>query len=473
MPHESVPFVNVFFSLFADFTDEVDDSSVVGSSRPVVNAEELLYTLRGQIAETLRLDYPRLGIYTLEITSLKTDSYVSILTASLPDVDRFPELPRDNRVKEIGKTLKSFTVEWDPSPDEQHLGDATDYCIAVNRKRSFKTLCSVLAHYNGDPKPTLPPGNGFGFSKDLYKRQLLKQNAKPIKAAKKGSIFFQCIGKNTKATFEKVKTRRGYYVDVFVRNRLSDGTYRTKRYNGTYIKTKRKHVYPKLKNGRTRTAKFSKKKRKVTYTFYNKATKDFYLAISSCTGRTRVQVTGTNGTLLSTSVTGTDVLTIKDVTPGKYAIALKRKPSRRKALVHISVIARRNALKVPVLPEDRTVKVFDNLSTCSSITVALKGTDTKQNYCLYKTEVNSNSTSSTRTTQCGAYSRVKDGAKRIMCKKFKYSQDNAVLALTVTNLKPDTAYIFDVFVNRGKYFMFSYNSVRTKTSASEPCYLPT
>ncbi|KAH3869359.1 protein NDNF-like [Dreissena polymorpha] len=449
------------------------DSAVV-DFKPVVNTNDILYTFRGETAETLRLDLPREGIYTIEITSLNSDSYVQIFVSSSPDIERFPDLPADTRVREIDKKKDSFTVEWESSPDEQHFGDSLEYCIAVNRRRSFKTLCSVESHRNGDPKPTLPPGNGFGFSTDIYKKRLLKQNAQPIQAQRKGSIFLKCIGQNRKATFEKVKTRYGYYVDVFVKHTLTDGRYRSRQYVGTYVKTNRKRKFPKLKNGKTRIAKFTKRTRKITYLFYNsKSTRDLHLALSSCSGKVNVEIKGVNGTLLKAGVKGTKVLNITDAPQGQYLITIQLKTVRYKTSVHVSMVARKKLLKVPILPEDRTVKVFDNLSSCSSVTVAFIGTSTKQTYCLYKTEISKeNSTSiSQKLNECGAYSRVKTVSQKIMCKKFKYSKENAVLAITVTNLKSDTSYIFDVFVNRGKYFTFLYNSIRTKTSPS--CYLPT
>lgn len=442
---------------------------------PIINTKDILYTLSGEVSETLQLDSPLKGIYTIEVTSTKSDSYVNIFATTSPDIDRFPELPKDSNVSLLDKTHNSFTVSWQPSPNEKAFGDDLEYCVAINRKRSYKTLCSVLSHLHGDPKPTLPPGNGFGFSSDIQRKRNLKQNARPVRPQKKGSIFFKCIGRNTRATFEKVKTRKGYYVDVFVKNNKSNQRPHSRHYNGIYIKTKRKRQLPTLKDGKIRTVVFSKRKRKYSYMFrVRKSTRDAHLAISSCSGTLRVQVSDNNGTIYSARLKSSKVFTLEALKPGQYVIALTKKVSR-KNLVYISMTTKRKKAEIPELLEDKTVEVFDYLTSCQSVTVAWKGTSVKQSYCLYKTEIPSsrgNSTSiSKKLDECGALSRLR-GAQKITCKSFKYrSDDKAVLAITVTNLKSDTSYIFDVFVSRGKYFTFPYNSVRTKTSSA--CYLPT
>lgn len=432
--------------------------------------------MSGEVSETLQLDSPLKGIYTVDITSTKSDSYVNIFASTSPDIHRLPELPKDSNVSILDKTHNTFTVSWHPSPDEKAFGNGIEYCVALNRKRSYKTLCSVLSHLHGDPKPTLPPGNGFGFSSDIQKKRNLKLNAKPIRAQRKGSIFFKCLGRSTKATFEKVKTRKGYYVDVFVKNTQTNGIPNSRHYNGIYVKTRRKRKLPTLKDGKIRTVVFSRKKRKFTYVFsVKKSTRDVHLAISSCSGSLRIKVQGSNGTVYNSRLKTSKVLTLNDLNAGTYNLALTKKVSR-KNIVYISMTSKKKKVKIPELPEDKTVKVFDYLTSCESVTVAWKGTDVKQSYCLFKTELPSSRTNtslvSKKLDECGALSRLRDGAQKITCKNFRYrSQDNAVLAITVTNLKPDTSYIFDVFVSRGNYFTFPYNSVRTKTSST--CYLPT
>lgn len=461
------------FPIIPDFGNEIETAAV--GFHPVINTKDILYTLTGDVSETLQLDAPLKGIYIVEITSTKSDSYVDIFATTSPHIDRPTELPKDSNVSILDKTQNTFTVSWNPSPNEE-FDNTTEYCVAVNRKRSYKTLCSVLSHLNGDPKPTLPPNNGFGFSSEILKERNLRKTAKPVRAQKKGSIFFKCLGRNTKATFEKVKTRKGYYVDVFVKSSQTNGGPNSRHYNGIYIKTKRKRKLPSLKEGKIRTVVFSRRKRKFSYMFQvKKSTRDVHLAISSCSGTLNVQVKGTNGSVYNSRLKSSKVLTFKALKPGKYNIALSKKVTRKNE-VYISVSTKRKIAKIPDKPEEKTVKVFDYLTTCESVTVAWKGTDVKQNYCLYKTELPSsrgNSSSiSKKLDECGALNRLRNGAQKITCKNFKYrSQDNAVLAITVTNLKQDTSYIFDVFVSRGKYFTFPYNSVRTKTKSV--CYLPT
>ncbi|XP_060588090.1 protein NDNF-like isoform X3 [Ruditapes philippinarum] len=449
------------------------ESSVVGF-HPVINTKDTLYTLSGDVAETLRIDAPDEGIYTVDITSIKTESYVKVFATTSPDVDRFPELPQDSHVKEVEKSAKSFTVVWNPSPDERHFGNDIEYCVAVNRKRSYKTLCSVLSHLHGDPKPTLPPNFGFGFSTDVYRKKHVRQTAKPIKPAKKGSIHYKCVGSDKKFTYDNIGNGKGYFVDVYVKNNQSG---KSRQYHGVFVKTKQKRKkFSRLKEGKLTSVNFSRKKKKHTYSFkIKRSTKDVHLAISTCIGTTLVEVMAKNGTFHKSRIKSSQVLSFKGVQPGVYTLALSKSVSKRQT-VYISMTSKIKAKKMPVLPEDTTVKVFDYLSTCNSVTVAWMGTEKKQKYCLYKSELSSshdNSTSiSKKLNQCDAFDRNQNGAQKITCKKFRYrKKEKSVLAITVAGLKPDTEYIFDVFVNKGNYFSFPYNSVRTKTRTD--CYLPT
>lgn len=440
---------------------------------PIINSKDSLYTLYGEAAETLRIDAPAEGIYIVDITSTKTDSYVQLFATTSPEVERYPELPADYNVSELDKNSKSFTVGWQGSPDERHFGDDIEYCVAINRRRSYKTICSVLSHLNGDPKPTLPPNSGFGFETDVLKKRVLRQKARPIKAAKKGSIVYKCIGQAKTLTFDRIRSGNGYFIDVFVNNKQ---TGKSRSYHGTFIKTKRKRRLPRLKDGKLKSVSFTKRKRKYIFSFkVKRTTKDVHLAVSNCIGTTLVEVKSKNATFFKSKIKSSDILTFKDFHPGIYFIALIKSVSRRQN-VYISMTTQVKAKDMPLLPADTTVKVFDSMTTCNSITVAWMGTDKKQKYCLYKTELKSPkdeySSISKKLNQCGAFDRQQNGAQKITCKKFRYhKKEQSVLAITVTGLLPDTSYTFDVFVNKGKYFSFPYNSVRTKTSAN--CYLPT
>lgn len=436
----------------------------------IVNTKDVLYTFHGELAETLRLDSPQLGIYVVEITSLRSDSYVKIFATTSPDIERFPELPTDTNIKSIETDSNTLLVSWNSSPDERHYGDDIEYCIAINRKRNYRTLCSLRAHLEGDVKPTLPPHSGFGFKSEAYKKRYIRQKANPIKAEKKGSILFKCIGRNTSSIIRKLKQGRRYYVDVFVRNR---STQKASQYTGVTVQTRRSKKLTILKDGKHKTVVFRKRKSVRAYLFkLNSVAKDVHIVVYSCKGYIDVEFKNRNNTFHKSKVKGLKKLTLKNIQPGNYILKLSR-PVRRRQNVYILVSTKSKKVRVPVLPDDTTVKVFDYLTSCNSITVAWMGTTTKQEYCLYKTEINNSSLSTPykKLTQCGATKRRRS-AQKIICKKFKHrKKDHAVLAITVTGLHPGTSYIFDVFVKKGKEVSLPYNSVRTETSPH--CVLPT
>ena len=406
--------------------------------------------------------------------STRSDSYIQLFATTSPEVNRFPELPVDSSINKSHVTSTGFRVWWHPSPDERHFGKEIEYCVSVSRKRSFQTLCSVVAHLNGDAKPTLPPGSGFGFSFDTSRKKFLKQSAKPIKPAKRGSIFYKCVGQEKTFTFDKIKKGRKFNVNVFVRNKQSG---KSRPYNPIQIKIKRKRKLPTVKDGHLKNIIFSKKKKTKAYKFdIKRGSRDVTLAVHSCGGQVFVRMDRGNVTIYNSPVSS-ELITLSRLPVGTYVLTLKKTLQRRQN-VYFSVDVSKKRKTVPELPVDKTVAVFDYLTSCDRITVAWMGTKRKQKYCLYKTEVPSSSKAHTlsifkRLDQCSAFKRLEKGAQKITCKKFKYrSKSNSVLAITVTGLERGKTYIFDVFVNKGKHFTFSYGSVRTKTK-NTGCYLPT
>ena len=453
--------------MFSDIKPHLDNAIGLNS---IVNTKEVLYTFHGELAETLRLDEPRPGIYEVEVTSVRSDSYVKVFATTSPDLDRFPTLPSDSTIKYTEAKPDSLLLSWNSSPDERHYGNEIEYCIAINRNRNYRTLCALRAHLEGDVKPTVPPNSGFGFKSEAYKKRYIRQRANPVKAKKKGSILFKCINQSTSSIIRKLKQGRRYYIDVFVRNKR---TQKASRYIGVNVKTKRNRKLSILKDGKHKTAVFRKRKSVRAYLFkLEKAAKELHIVIYSCTGYVDVEFKNRNNTFHKSKVKGLQKLTLNDIPAGSYIIRLSRSRQRRQN-VYILVSTKSKKVRVPDIPSDTTVKVFNYMTTCNSITVAWMGTERKQNYCLYKTELDKTLPSNPfkKLNQCDAIKRRKN-AQKIICKRYKNrKKDHAVLAITVTGLHPDTSYIFDVFVNKGEAMSIPYSSVRTETSPH--CVYPT
>ena len=435
-----------------------------------MNTKDVLFTFHGELAETLRLDSPRVGTYVVDITSVRSDSYVKIFATSSPDLERFPELPNDSNVKRVETRSDSIVVSWNSSPDERHYSDDIEYCVAVNRKRNYRTLCALRAFLDGDVKPTLPPNSGFGFKSEAYKKRYIRQRSNPVKAEKRGSILFKCLGRNRSSVVRKLKEGRRYYIDVFVRNKR---TKRSSQYTGVNVHTRKSRKLTVLKDGKHKNVVLRKRKSVKAYLFkLNSAAKELNIVVHSCTGYIDVLFKNRNSTFHKSRVKGLKKIVLNNIQAGSYILKLSR-PVRRRQNVYVLVSTKSKKARVPVLPDDTTVKVFDHLNTCNSITVALMGTSNRQEYCLYKSEINNTSPSVPykKINQCGATKRQRSSQK-IICRKFKYrKKTRAVLAITVTGLSPGTSYIFDIFVNKGKAISIPYNSVWTETSPH--CVLPT
>ncbi|KAL3875837.1 hypothetical protein ACJMK2_033748 [Sinanodonta woodiana] len=434
--------------------------------QPMVGDKEELYTYHGEDSETLNIEEAKSGIYTLEVQPTKSDSLLKIYITSSPGLDHaYPAVHNDNVISVLGVTINSISLAWKPSPDERHFGDDIEYCVAINRKRNYNTHCSLLSHLYGDAKPTLPPDHGFGFSWEKNQAKALRQKAQPIKPEKEGSIFYSCIGGKNRFTYNKAKKGRQYYIDIYVRNRR---TQTSSTYKGVHVVTKGNKSVSKLKDGKFK--KFVLKKRKQVQSFQytlTTAAREVLLAVQPCSSSVNIEFSEQNNSLLQSSVKNFRTFSLKNVPSGDYVVTVTGQGGSRKS---VSVLATSEVSKFryPQLPEDTSVKVFDNLTNCNSITIAWMGTDKKQEYCLYKTELLGNSTRRkvpNKLNQCDAITRRKD-SQEILCRKYKNrNKERAVLAVTVTGLQPGMSYIFDVFVRRNKQLEIPYNSVKTQTKS--------
>lgn len=401
------------------------------------------------------------GLYTVEITSLESDSYVRILGTTTPDFTYvYPTLPDDIQVQPTKVNRRSFGVTWKASADETPFGNLIEYCVSVNRKRFYDTHCGLMSHINGDSKPSRPKHAGFlwDWEKDDFQSQ--RKKAQPVKAQK--NIFHKCVGSNTRFIFTRARPGRKYYVNVYVRNKETNGT---SAYRGIEIKTKKGRSVDRLKDGKTQQIQFKKPREKSVLKYrLRKDTSELFLAIHSCTGRVKLQVYQNGQEILHMKVRKVKVHTLKNLKRGQYVFKVTNSRKGRRN-VRLLVTTNPAKFRYPRLPKDTRIIIMDNYTTCNNITIAFLGAEKRQTYCIYMKEITSVTTrkrkKKARYNQCMT---SKEGSSEIKCLNYRHQDKKSVFTHTISGLKPGTNYEFDVSVKLRSKLSLAYQSKRAQTN---------
>lgn len=204
------------------------------------------------------------------------------------------------------------------------------------------------------------------------------------------------------------------------------------------------------------------------------------LFIQSCTGPGPVtlhisQNTAPRKEILTTSVMDVKTLEIprQMAAPGNnskiysFSILSSTKHNRK---VRMWISGKRHAFPFPVLPQDKSVNVFDTLTTCDSITIGWKASpDEKVKYCIYRQAAFDELMERTLTEPQNFCEQPTEGSSvrlTVLCRryhKFSKRRFNNVIMQRVRGLHPGTTYLFEVQVTKVKGKMLPYEHVWATT----------
>ncbi|XP_076443825.1 protein NDNF-like [Babylonia areolata] len=402
------------------------------------------------------------GLYVLDVTSTLSDSYVRVLATSTgASHPMYPVLPAKRGVDITRISDRTFTFRW---PDAQPVnpGRQVEYCVSVTKVRNFATHCSLMAHSRGDKKPVLSKKDRWGFSWERDKMRNRRRKANPVKAMSPRKILMhQCVESKREFTFSKARKGKTYYVDAYVVDKVTN---KAEAFQGTRVKMPGKHTKSsssrQIIDGERKilTVKKSNVPQKVTF----KAKRQIALLsveLGVCPGKIPFEIYHNSTRVHRSVVKKWKRVRMKNVLPGTYLFKFPRL-KRKKSFVSMHVTSKPSAL---TLPRNMSIKVFDSMTTCTNLTVAWMGTHKKQKYCLYVKEA-SKIRSLKRHKCSSAADRPK--SERVLCKRYKNSDiSKAVMVHTVTGLQPDTKYVVDVYLSRGRSGPVAYKSVSVKTKA--------
>ncbi|XP_007895616.1 protein NDNF-like [Callorhinchus milii] len=436
-----------------------------------------LFIYKGNAVETYVSVSSHSTFYRLELTSTEKNTRIRVYMTTSPQTDPpYPELPFDPRVDvtSVGQTM--VTLAWKPSPSILRYEENIQYCLLINQEHNYKSLCAAEAQVESsdDLWPDIPVVSIFSSLQEIhvantkgYHVELLSPSKSstlnsPLLWEKELDIIQQCIGNKNVYVVSDLQPNTQYYFDVFAVNILTNTS---TAYTGTFAKTLQQPD-PKvlgLKEGNMIQVYVGKEKQKV-YSFragvWNRRVQfTFY----SC-GEVHVQIERNGKLLVSENIESLKHFQLRGKAKARYVVGIKSMESFE-ASVKILVSTHFNKPIFPQLPESLKLKTFDKLRTCNSVTIAWLGTQERNKYCLYKTEIEQERAKKEIRKANGCFGpEVRNLAEKVHCKYFhNLNKLRAVTTEEVRGLEPGKIYLFDVYVIGHTGHSVKYQSKLVKT----------
>ena len=406
------------------------------------------------------------GIYSIIFIATDTDSTVRIHATTTPFSDQpYPALPSDNSVKVMSVSTSTVTLAWKPSPTQSSLHQELEYCVSVNKRQNFGTLCAAEAFIFGENPPTPPPNAGFGFSWEKEKQTEFQKKARPKPAADPHEAFYSCIGSKTTFTFLNAIPGHQYFFDVFVVNKQQN---MTSAYKGTNATTEDHSKEIALKDGKVHLAFLKRTRPQRTFTYdLDRPTNELLFVIKPCSGRLQIEIANEDRVVESLKIKEFTQVRIANPKIGSYRLEIASDKSRT-ASFHVLVTSDSSKDPYPKLPNNTQIQVSNSLQRCRSVTLAWMGTAKRQRYCLYMHRYGPSQMKKRHKdlSSCsGPHTRKK--ADKVLCRNFRArNKRRSVMRETVRGLKPDTTYMFDVYVQKPGGQSLGFQRVLASTSSS-------
>lgn len=428
-----------------------------------------LFHYKGNSVENYVGTFSYSSLFVLEFLSTERDTHISVyLTTDLTHGNLFPELPGDPRIDVTTVNHNSVSLVWKQSPSSMKQKDHIEYCILVNEKHNYKSMCAAdtAIRSAGRKWPKLA---SFPISKylDENQRVMLLSNSDLHVIHKTSNIEVRqiCIGNKNTYTVSNLSSNTQYYFDVFVVNLLTNAS---AAYTGTFAKT---WLEPKpkdipLKDGKIVQIKFDGKKPKAYSFQYRALHKKVHFTLQVCRGQLRALISKNGKLLVSETIQGIRHITLNGKFMDEYLAVFKPAEPLANTSAMIQASSHMHKSVFPFFPNSLKIKSFNKLRTCNSITIAWLGTQERNMYCVYKKKLEDNQVwreMFNGNTCSGPESRPK--SEKVLCKYFhEINVQRAVTTETIGGLERGTSYLFDVYLIGSSGMLVRYQSkvVRTR-----------
>ncbi|XP_073431023.1 protein NDNF-like [Dendrobates tinctorius] len=426
-----------------------------------------LFNYKGNSVENYVGTFSYSSLFVLEFLSTERDTHISVyLTTDLAHGNLFPELPGDPRIDVTTLNHNSVSLVWKASPSAVKQKDHIEYCILVNEKHNYKSMCAAdtAIRSAGRKWPKLA---SFPISKYLDENQrvmlLLNSDLHIIHKTSNIEVRQTCVGNKNTYTVSNLSSNTQYYFDVFVVNLLTNAS---AAYTGTFAKTWLEPT-PKdipLKDGKIVQIKFDGKRPK-PYSFeYQALHKKVHFTFQVCQGQLRAQISKNGKLLVSETIQGLRHITLHGKFMDKYLAVFKPGEPVANTSAMIQASSHMHKSLFPFFPNSLKIKSFNKLRTCNSITIAWLGTQERNMYCVYKKKLQDQVWREMASVDncSGPVSRPK--SEKVLCKYFhEINVQKAVTTETIGGLERGMLYLFDVYLIGSSGLLVRYQSKIVKT----------
>ncbi|NWI10503.1 NDNF protein, partial [Crypturellus soui] len=443
------------------------DTQEISKSPRTPSTVSTIFNYKGNSVETyVGMSYHS-ALYMLEFLSTERDTHITVyLTTDTTSGHLYPELPLDPRIDIIGIGHTTVTLAWKHSPSVLQHRENIQYCLLVNEKHNYKSLCAAETAIRSSGMK-VPPMLALSLSPYLLEPQqvmiLSNSELSIINRASSGEVRQICVGTKNTYTVPSLSASTQYYFDVFVVNLLTNAS---AAYTGTFARTL-EEPEPKLtelKDGKVVQVVLDGKKQKLYSLQYQARHKRIQFTFQSCRGQVQVHITKNGKTVASENISGLRYFSLKGNLLDTYLVQL-RSTEQSNSSVKVQVSSHFHKPLFPLLPDSLKIKSFSKLRTCNSVTIAWLGTQEESKYCVYKKRIEEDQVwlELQSVDRCaGPESRPR--AEKVLCKYFyDINLQRAVTTETIKGLDAGTLYLFDVYLMGPSGIPVRYYSKVVKT----------
>ncbi|KAM9323732.1 protein NDNF-like [Gastrophryne carolinensis] len=427
-----------------------------------------LYHCKGNSVENYVGTSSYSSLFVLEFLSTERDTHISVyLTTDLAHGNLFPELPGDPRIDVSSVSHNSISLVWKPSPSATKQKESIQYCVLVNEKHNYKSLCAADTAIRSASRkwPKLASFPMSQYLEDYQQIMLLsKSDIGFIHKSNNLDVRQMCIGNKNTYTVSNLSSNTQYYFDVFVVNLLTNAS---AAYTGTFAKTwtEPKPKVMQLKDGKMVQINFDGRKQKAYSFQYEALHKRVQFTLQTCKGQIRAQISRNGKLLVTETIQGLRHITLKGKVMDKYLAVFKSSDAMGNTSAIIQASSHIQKYLFPFFPASLKIKSFNRLRTCDSVTIAWLGTQERNMYCVYKKKVQEDQIwrESSNINQClGPDSRPR--SEKVLCKYFHdINVQRAVTTETINGLEKGKSYMFDVYLVGHSGTLVRYQSKIVKT----------
>ncbi|NXW81855.1 NDNF protein, partial [Alopecoenas beccarii] len=443
--------------------DTQDDSK----SQKAPSTVSTIFNYKGNSVETYMGMSSHSALYMLEFLSTERDTHITVyFTTDTTSGHLYPELPMDPRLDVVGIGHTTVTLTWKHSPSVLQHRENIQYCLLVNEKHNYKSLCAAETAIRSSGMK-LPPALALSLSPYLLEPQqvmiLSNSELSIINKASSGEVRQICVGTKNTYTVPNLSPSTQYYFDVFVVNLLTNAS---AAYTGTFARTL-EEPEPKvmeLKDGKVIHVVLDGKKDKFYSLQYQAMHKKIRFSFQLCHGQVQIHITKNGKTVALENISGLRYFSLKGKLLDTYLVQLRSTEESNSSL-KVQVSSHFHKPLFPLLPESLKIKSFSKLRTCNSVTIAWLGTQEESKYCVYKRRIEEHQVwrELQNADRCsGPQSRPK--SEKVLCKYFyDINLQRAVTTETIQGLDAGTLYLFDVYLFGPSGIPIRYHSKVVKT----------